>query len=81
MKIRVLRNLGKDLPDYREGQEVEVRDALGEELAKKGLAEIVSASAPKKTKKSEPKPSEPEEVKPAEPPETKTKQPPANAKK
>lgn len=78
MKIRVLRNLGRGLPDYHEGQEVEVKEAVGEELARQGLAVILSAPAPKKRKR-QTKP-EAEQSKPADPPESPKQSPPAAKK-
>lgn len=38
MKIQILRNLGRDLPDYLEGQIVEVADDVAQELIGRGLA-------------------------------------------
>ena len=39
MRIKVLRNLGRDLPPYKENQVVDVSDAEGERLIKLSLAE------------------------------------------
>lgn len=38
MRIKVLRNLGSDLPDFSENEEVEVGTKLGEDLIAKKLA-------------------------------------------
>jgi hypothetical protein len=46
MKIRVLRNLGKGLPKYFEGESYDVDDTQGEDLIKKGLAEPVASETP-----------------------------------
>jgi len=48
MEITVLRNLGPGLPDYKEGQVVEVNDKEGDDLIKAGLALI--KGIPKKPK-------------------------------
>lgn len=53
MKIRVLRNLGRGLPDYCEGETRDVDDNEGGSLVKRGLAicldapPVVKAVAPK----------------------------------
>ncbi len=41
MKIRILRNLGLGLPQYNEGQEIDLDDAAASDLVSKGLAEVV----------------------------------------
>ena len=43
MRIEVLRNLGRDLPDYFEGQVVDVEDEEGNQLVQLGLAEVIKA--------------------------------------
>lgn len=43
MRIKVLRNLGRGLPSYKEGQVVEVESAEGEKLCKLNLAEVVES--------------------------------------
>lgn len=41
MRIKVLRSLGRDLPDYLEGQVVDCKQPLAGELIAKGLAAAV----------------------------------------
>ena len=55
MKLRILRSLGRGLPDWTEGQEVTVKDTtLGKSLMDRGLAEQLGEPEPAK----EPKPPE-----------------------
>lgn len=54
MKITVLRNLGRGLPDYHEGEVVDAADDLAERLVKLRLAVPFEAeSKPTRTKKTE----------------------------
>lgn len=41
MRIRILRNLGRNYPDYYEGQVVETDKQVGQSLCEQGLAEVV----------------------------------------
>lgn len=41
-RIKVLRNLGRGLPDFTEHQVVEVDDEVAADLCNRGLAEIVT---------------------------------------
>lgn len=43
MRIRMLRNLGREFPPFRVGEEHDVDDALGEALCKRSLAERIHA--------------------------------------
>lgn len=61
MKIRVLRNLGRSLPQYTEGQVVEADDDVAVSLVAKGLAVQLEQKKPVKAV-----PSEPVKAKPAE---------------
>lgn len=45
MKLTILRNLGRGLPDYTEGQTVDVDDHEAQELLEKGLAEPADPKA------------------------------------
>ena len=54
MKIKVLANLGRGLPDYKEQQIVEVDDEAGQALIDQGLAII--HGVPKKPKITAPAP-------------------------
>jgi phage terminase Nu1 subunit (DNA packaging protein) len=40
MRVRITRNLGKDLPPFKEGEEHDVDDALAEKWMAEGLAEM-----------------------------------------
>jgi phage terminase Nu1 subunit (DNA packaging protein) len=40
MRVRITRNLGKDLPPFKEGEEHDVDDALAEKWLAEGLAEL-----------------------------------------
>lgn len=47
MRVRVLRNLGREWPQaYAENQVVEVEESLAEKLVQAGLAEPVAEPAP-----------------------------------
>lgn len=72
MWIKILRNLGAGLPDYKEGQVVDAEDKLAGELLRRRLAEHAEAKAskpPKPAPKAEPAPladkPEPEAAKPS----------------
>ena len=54
MRVRVLRNLGRGLPDYREGQAVTVSEAEGKRLLSAGVVEIIEATPAKPTVKAVP---------------------------
>jgi hypothetical protein len=43
MKIKILRNLGRRLPPYKEGEVLDLPDREAESLVKKGLAEAHDA--------------------------------------
>lgn len=43
MQIKVLRNLGRGLPPYKEGQVVTVSDTVGADLVKRDLARVIEA--------------------------------------
>ena len=55
MKIKVLMNLGRGLPDYKDQQIVELDDSEGQALIDKGLAVKIEA-IPKKPKITAPAP-------------------------
>jgi hypothetical protein len=46
MRIRVLRNLGANLPPFKEGEEHTVSDGEGQELCRRGLAEKIEQPEP-----------------------------------
>lgn len=48
-EIRVLRNLGTDLPQLAEGQVAEVADDISDKLVRLGLAELIRAVPPAPT--------------------------------
>ena len=54
MRIKVLRNLGYGLPDYTEGQVVDVEQELGESLCQRGLAEQIIQAVPQSPLKAVP---------------------------
>lgn len=58
MKIKAIRSLGKGLPDLLENEVAEVDDAIGKQLVKSGLAEVIEEKKPV-----EKKPEKPQEVK------------------
>ena len=47
MKIRVFRNLGAELPPFREGEVCTVSDEIGRTLVESGLAEEILEPAPR----------------------------------
>lgn len=56
MRIKVLRNLGRDFPAYKEGQEVDVNKETGEHLCSLGLATELHAVPPQPFKAVPPEP-------------------------
>jgi hypothetical protein len=56
MRIRMLRNLGREFPPFRVGEEHDVDDQLGEALCNRSLAERIQAVPPAPIKGVPPEP-------------------------